>query len=342
VIDFRYHLVSIIAVFLALAVGLLVGATALSGPVENLLHHELNVVGGKNSALTKDKQALTQQVNADQAFAQAGSQRLLGGILAGEKVVVVVSPGAGSAVTTSVTTALHQAGATVTGVINLKQGFLDTTGQTESTLTQLAQRLAPAAGVTPPATPVNSAVAGQQAAAAVLSAAILSKGAGLSAAATQSVLSGFGQGGFLSVSGPNGSTSVAQAALAVLIVPAGQPLPGSTSAAAGQVMPVVAQELKAAGAGTVMAGPVSAIGDGSAISAEDTTLQVSTVDNADTQSGAIMVAQALNFLLHGKAPAQFGITPATAPSPAPTPSPTSAASKSAAHPKPSSTASTGG
>ncbi|HUC25193.1 MAG TPA: copper transporter, partial [Streptosporangiaceae bacterium] len=30
-IDFRYHLVSIIAVFLALAVGLAVGSTALSG-----------------------------------------------------------------------------------------------------------------------------------------------------------------------------------------------------------------------------------------------------------------------------------------------------------------------
>ena len=31
-IDFRYHLVSIVAVFLALAIGIVVGATALKGP----------------------------------------------------------------------------------------------------------------------------------------------------------------------------------------------------------------------------------------------------------------------------------------------------------------------
>ena len=37
VIDFRYHLVSIIAVFLALAVGLVVGSTALSGKAVELL-----------------------------------------------------------------------------------------------------------------------------------------------------------------------------------------------------------------------------------------------------------------------------------------------------------------
>ena len=32
-VDFRYHLVSIIAVFLALAVGIVVGTAALNGPV---------------------------------------------------------------------------------------------------------------------------------------------------------------------------------------------------------------------------------------------------------------------------------------------------------------------
>jgi hypothetical protein len=33
VIDFRYHLVSIVAVFLALAVGVVLGSAALNGPV---------------------------------------------------------------------------------------------------------------------------------------------------------------------------------------------------------------------------------------------------------------------------------------------------------------------
>ena len=36
-IDFRYHLVSIVAVFLALAIGIVLGSTELQGPAYNLL-----------------------------------------------------------------------------------------------------------------------------------------------------------------------------------------------------------------------------------------------------------------------------------------------------------------
>ncbi|MGO8958771.1 MAG: copper transporter [Streptosporangiaceae bacterium] len=344
-IDFRYHLVSIIAVFLALAVGLTVGATALSGLAEAALHAELKKVSQLNSTLAKDKQALTQQVAADQAFAQAASQRLLSGVLTGEKVVLVVAPGADSAVTTDVTTALTQAGATVTGQVNLNQSFLDTTGRNESVLSELAQRLQPTVNATPSANPVGTA-AGQQAAAAVLAAAILTKGVTsggtttLPASSTAAVLNDFAQDGFLSVSGPNGGTSLTPATLAVIIVPAGLPAAGSSSLAAVQALPVVAQEFQAAGDGTVMAGPVSAIASNSAISAENATGHVSTVDNADTEVGAIMVAQALRLLLNGKAPAQFGIGPGTAPSPAPTPSATPTPTASSATPK--RTASTGG
>ncbi|MFN2523414.1 MAG: copper transporter, partial [Mycobacteriales bacterium] len=37
IIDFRYHLVSIIAVFLALALGIVVGTTALNGGIVDTL-----------------------------------------------------------------------------------------------------------------------------------------------------------------------------------------------------------------------------------------------------------------------------------------------------------------
>ncbi len=36
-IDFRYHLVSIVAVFLALAIGIVLGTTALNGPITSRL-----------------------------------------------------------------------------------------------------------------------------------------------------------------------------------------------------------------------------------------------------------------------------------------------------------------
>lgn len=335
-IDFRYHLVSIIAVFLALAVGLIVGVTALSGPAQSGLRTELNQVSKINSSLAKEKQDLTNQVNADQAFAEGAADRLLRGLLTGQKVVLVLAPGADGAVTSGVTTALQQAGATVTGQVSLSSSFLDTTGHTESSLAGLAEQLASVAGVTLPSQSVNSAVTGQQDAAAVLAAGILSKdGAGLAASAIQEILSPFGQAGYLTVSNSAGGTTLAQATLAVLVAPAGAPSASSTIA--NEVLVALAQELQAAGRGTVMVAGTDSIGSGSAINAENSVSQVSTVDNADTESGQIMVAQALAELLNGGKPTAYGIGPGKAPSPAPTPSPSGGTT-----PKPSSTAAAGG
>ena len=319
-IDFRYHLVSIIAIFLALAVGLVVGATALAPKTEIILRKAQTELSKNNANLTKDKQALTNQVSADQSFAAAAAPRLLSGLLKGEKVVLVVAPGADGSVTTGVTTALHQAGASITGTVNLSSNFLDTSGQNEATLTQLAQSLALKAGVTLP-TRSASAVAGQQDAAQVLAATLLNPlGVAASGSNTQAILSAFSN--FLSLA--SGGTTLAPAQLAVLVTPGGTaPQPGS------EVLAALAVALRNAGSGTVMAGAVSSIGSGSVISAEDSAGQVSTVDNADTETGQIITVQALRLLLDGKAPKQYGIGPQSAPSPAPTPSPTATPSTSA-------------
>jgi hypothetical protein len=83
----------------------------------------------------------------------------------------------------------------------------------------------------------------------------------------------------------------------------------------------VARELQSASSATVMAGAVSSIGSGSVITAENNAANpVSTVDNADTETGQILVVQALRFTLDGKHPAPYGAEPAAAPSPGPTPS----------------------
>jgi Copper transport outer membrane protein, MctB len=323
VIDFRYHLVSIIAVFLALAVGLLVGVTALSGPAESLLQRELTVVRGNNNTLAKDKKDLTNQVNADQAFAQAAAPRLLGGLLTGQDVVLVTAPGSDSSVTNGVTTALKQAGATVTGQVNLNPSFLDTSAKTESNLAGLAG----GAGISLPSQPSNPAVAGQQAAAAVIAAAVLGRD-GSTSGVSAAVLSPFMQAGYLSLSGALGSAgATSPATLAVLVVPAVPP-PSSVSTTDDEVLVAVAQELHAAGRGAVMAGGVSAIGPGSAISAEDSAGQVSTVDNADYETGQIMVVQALVNAAAGRPAKQYGVSSGAAPSPAPTPSPSPTVSTS--------------
>jgi Copper transport outer membrane protein, MctB len=326
VIDFRYHLVSIIAVFLALAVGLVVGSTALSGTAIQFLTARQRAAVAENGTLIKEKGALTNQVNADQAFAQAASQRLVGSLLTQEKVVLIVAPGANGAVTNGVTTILRQAGATVTGQVNLQQSFLTTSAGNETTLTQLAQTLAAKTGLAAPVQS-QSPVAGQQAVAQVLAAGVLdsTSGGGLSVKASTDIITGLQQTGFVST---GAITQLAN--LAVLVVPGGPPPPTETS----DVLVTLAAQLKQASSGTVMAGAVESIGSDSVISNENSSADsVSTVDNADTETGQIMVVQALTYTLDGKAPAAYGIDSGNAPSPAPTPSGT---------PTPGSSGATGG
>jgi cell division protein FtsB len=317
VIDFRYHLVSIIAVFLALAIGLLVGATSLSGATEDVLRHAEQVLTQQNAALRAENKQLARQVGADQAFAQAGSRRLLDGVLAGEKVVLVVPPGADGAMQQGVTTALQQAGATVTAKVTLQQSFFDTGAQTESSLSQLVRQLAPQAGVVPPPQSSDPPVGGQQAASAVLAASLVNKdGIGLPSSASTAILRAFGQQGFVQVSP---GSSVAQATLAVVFTPPVAQSPDPQAKIMSQVLVAVAGELRSASLGAVLAGGVSGIGPDSAIAMEGGSGPASSVDNADTPSGQIMVVQALRRLLDHKAPAAYGLQPGTAPSPAPTP-----------------------
>ena len=66
-IDFRYHLVSLIAVFLAIALGIVIGTTQLNGKV-------LDDLRGQVSSLEQDKRGLednTQQLQAQQDDANA-------------------------------------------------------------------------------------------------------------------------------------------------------------------------------------------------------------------------------------------------------------------------------
>ena len=95
-IDFRYHLVSIIAVFLALAVGIVVGAEAVSPKVASSISKEAQAAEKRNSVLFAQNNQLKRQIAADGAFGQAASGYLLKDLLTGERVVLVTAPGADS------------------------------------------------------------------------------------------------------------------------------------------------------------------------------------------------------------------------------------------------------
>jgi hypothetical protein len=323
VIDFRYHLVSIIAVFLALAIGLAIGANLLPQATEAFLRQVANRVTEANGRLTKQNATLKHQISADQNLAQASASRLLGHLLTGQSVVLVTAPSASSQVISGVTAAIKQADGTVTGQVSLQSQFFNAGESTEQNLLQVAQAQAPDAGVALPSQPVAGPVGGQQEAAQVIAAAVTAKnGVGLTSAQSQAVLSAFGQQGYLTISTPANSSpkSLPTATMAIVVAPATPPT-SSDSSPANLALITVAEQFQAASHGTVLAGSLAGSGPGSAIDAVVSGAgKVSTVDNADQTSGEIITVQTLYDLLTGHAPASYGVGPGAAPSPAPTPS----------------------
>lgn len=324
-IDFRYHLVSIVAVFLALAVGIVLGSAALNGPITNALRRSVVVAQQQADRARAAKQNADQQLNGAQSFAQANSHLILGDQLSGQHVVLVEAPGAPGAVTSGVASALTEAGAVITGHVQLQAAFLDPSSATQSRLGTLAKSLTPAG-----LTLTNGS--SQAEAAQVLAAAIVSKdgpgqpAVGVADSGSAAILSGFAAGGFLTDSGAPSS----HANLAVVIIPASPPATG-TANAASQSLVTVGQQINLADQGTVFAGSVSGSGPGSAIDVLRTGghTRMSSVDNADTPIGQYVVVQALSELTRGHS-GNYGIDAgATAPGPSPAPSPSPSATPTA-------------
>jgi Copper transport outer membrane protein, MctB len=313
VIDFRYHLVSIVAIFLALAIGIVIGTTALNGPVTEALQKGNASLNGDLNNLRDQSTAQQQELAAAETFAQAAAPQLLGHLLAGQRVVLIDTPGSSGQVQQGVTATLQQAGATISGQIQLQNKFFDTGAATLAELDQLSQSLKapslPLTGNTP-----------QQRAAQVLASAIVTRAIpGLKDVTSQAILSGLAGGDFLTISGQPAT----RATLAVVITPA-DPLTGPNSSATNQSLTEVATALTSASLAAVMAGPASSTQPGGAIAAlraSSSANQVSSVDDADATFGQIVVAQVLAKQISTHTPGSYGTGPGSTqvgPSPMPT------------------------
>ena len=337
-IDFRYHLVSIVAVFLALAIGIVLGAAELQGPTYNLLNGTTAKLQNELNQANSQRDMAEEQANAGDAYAEAVEPVVLRNLLAGQKLLIVTEPGAQGSVVSGITSAANDAGAEVTGQINLQAKFFDTSDTTQDSLNQINLDVASHAGLT-----LDNTETYQQQAAQVIASQILTKaplsatGAGQdgtgqdTSAAT--MLSAYAYAGFLTTSGQPAT----EATLAVVITPQTAPSDGSADPL-DQILVPVAQELAATSAATVVAGSSAGSGTGSPIAvlrSNNVANQVSTIDDADYVSGQSVVIEALAIQLSGGKPGSYGfasnganaVAPSAAPtataSPSPSPTPTS-------------------
>lgn len=325
-IDFRYHLVSIVAVFLALAIGIVLGSTALQGSTIDGLRALSDSLQNQLNAVSAQRDSYKQQASASDAFLQISEQKLLKDTLAGDRIVLVTEPGAPSGVINGIQKAAGYAGAAVTGTVALQPKFNDLSGATQSSLSAInSQQAAVNSVALAPAT--DEQTVQQQEAAQLIAAAVLDKAAGqsaLTAAAAQTLLKSYIQAGFLSVSG---GAPTDGATLAVIVTPQATAADGQNDPADEALLAVAAQFANASAA-TVVAGPAAsssastsavAVLRGSSVSS-----QVSSVDNADTRVGQISTIWALADQLAGAKPNSYGISGASAVSPVPSPVPSAA------------------
>lgn len=141
-INFRYHVVSIIGIFIALSVGVVLGA----GPLQSRIQARMS---DSPTASSTDPQ-LSARAEAEAAGLKALAASTLNASLSTAKVALVVLPGASDDDVASIRSTLTEAGASIVGRVSLTDNWQATSmNQYRSTLsTSLASHVTSAAAKT--------------------------------------------------------------------------------------------------------------------------------------------------------------------------------------------------
>ncbi len=278
-ISFRYHLVSIIAVFLALALGIVVGTTALNGPITKDLRHQVDSLKGDRNSLSGQVKTLQGQVGNAEKFAGAYGPQIVDGSLTGQSVIMVGLPGASGDVKDGLAKEVVVAGGKVTGRVQLTGDYTDP--KRGGDITSLATATHPI-GLIYPSTDDAGTLGG-----ALLSFVLLGKG---QATDLTQVIAGLVELNMLKV---EGGDNVAPAPY-VLVV-AGGTLAADDAGAKMQLALIT--QLQQKGGHVVVAGDTASATSSGAVALvrhDDTDKSnVSTVDDSDTALGRLSTVLAL-------------------------------------------------
>jgi hypothetical protein len=124
-IDFRYHLVSIVSIFLALAVGIVLGAGPLKEDIGTQLTQQTTALRADKAQLRAELDAEKKGTAARDSFSSAVAPTIMENKLAGKTIALVIAPGADSDLVKSTTAALVAAGAKVGSTTTLTDAWAD-------------------------------------------------------------------------------------------------------------------------------------------------------------------------------------------------------------------------
>lgn len=307
-ISLRYHVISIAAVFLALAVGVVLGSTTLSRTLLSGLNNENSELGTQVAELEDQRNALNARLGDADSFAATIGPAAVKGSLAQRTVVLVTTPDARPSDRDSLKGLVANSGATVTGELQLTDAFADQTRADE--LKDIVTRLLPAGVQLPTVTDPGTLAGG------LLGPLLLINKADNKPQVTPeesaAVLAGLTDGGFIKA-----SPDLKPGQLAVILT--GGAASGAGAGDRAATLARFAAQIDRSGAGAVLAGSAgSANGTGAVgVIRADTAASsiLSTVDNADTPAGRIVTILALGEQLEGKSGRYGNAGNAQAPAP---------------------------
>ncbi|WP_210602505.1 copper transporter [Brevibacterium oceani] len=122
-IDFRYHLVSLVSVFLALAVGIVLGAGPLKEPIGESLQSQVDALRSDRDNLRTDLDAAKGNIDKQNDFVTAAAPELIGGALKDQDVSIIAAPDADPEQVEEVSNRVKEADGTIAGDVS----FVDNT-----------------------------------------------------------------------------------------------------------------------------------------------------------------------------------------------------------------------
>jgi hypothetical protein len=123
VINFRFHLVSLVAVFLALALGVVVGSTVIDKAIVDRLSSQIDSVRARADEERAENRALRDQVKGLETFIVQSQPQVVGRRLNQVPVTVVAVRGVPAEDVRGAVDILRQAGALVPGVLWIEDAF---------------------------------------------------------------------------------------------------------------------------------------------------------------------------------------------------------------------------
>ncbi len=301
-ISLRQHAISLAAVFLALAIGVVLGSGFFSDTVLSSLRNEKRDLASQVNGLNDQRNQLSEKLSAANNFDAQVVGRIVHEALTGKTVVLFRTPDANDDDVAAVSKIVGRAGGSVTGTVSLTHEFVEANSGEKL-------RSVVNSSILPAGTQLSTKLIDQGSQAGdLLGIALLvnpnPQAPAVDDTARDTVLGALRETGFITYQ-PNDHMAAANAVIVVT--------GGAVPADAGNQGVIVARfaaALAPHGSGTVLAGRDGSAGGSAAVAVTRAdagmAAAISTVDDVDVEPGRITAILALQDLVGGGHPGHYG------------------------------------